>query len=137
MAVLKWIEGFKFEGTFDSGHSIILDASLQAGGKNEGPAPIELLLVAFGACSGMDVISLLQKQRLNVRSFEIKVTGTRRDECPRYYTAIQVEYVLTGPNLDRSKVERAVKLSEQKYCSVYPMLTGKARITSTIRLEEG
>jgi putative redox protein len=136
MAVVKWAEGFKFSGTFDSGHSVILDASVQAGGKNEGPQPIELLLVALGTCSGMDVISILQRQRLDVRAFEINVSGVRREAYPRYYTAIQIDYVVTGRNLDRLKVERAVKLSE-KYCSVYPMLAGKALITSSIRLVEG
>lgn len=137
MAVVKWVDGYKFAGTCDSGHSLVLDAAEEAGGKDEGARPLELLLVALGACSGMDVISILQKQSQIVRSFEIRVSGTRREDYPKYYTKIQVEYALTGHNLDQAKAKRAVELSEQKYCSVYAMLVVKATITSSIQLMEG
>lgn len=137
MAVVKWVDGFKFVGTCDSGHSLVLDAAEDAGGRDEGARPLELLLVALGACSGMDVISILEKQRQEVHGFEMRVNGTRREEYPRYYTKIHVEYYLTGRNLDQAKVKRAVELSEQKYCSVYAMLIEKTAITSSIRVEEG
>jgi putative redox protein len=137
MAVVMWVEGLKFVATGDSGHSIVLDTSKDSGGRDQGNRPLELLLLGLGGCSGMDVVWILRKQRQNVRGLEIHVTGTRREESPRYYTSIAVEYVVTGHGLSEEKVRRAVELSEQKYCSVYAMLSTKATITSTVKIVEG
>ena len=122
-----WREGMRFEVTTGTGHEIVLDASPQNGGADAGPRPIELLLVANAGCTGMDVISILQKMRLPVKGYRVRVIGTRRDEHPRIFEHILIEHILQG-DLDEGKVAHAVDLSETKYCSVGAMLREAAEI---------
>lgn len=127
---VKWIDGLRFIATDNSGHSIVMDASKQSGGEDSGFIPIQLLLIALGGCTGMDVVHIMRKQRQQINGFEVLVSGTRVKKYPRVYKDIRVEYKIKGRDIKENAVQRAVQLSEGKYCSVGAMLRAKAKITS-------
>lgn len=131
---VEWSGDLKFKGTGTSGKSVITDAT-DVGGRPAGVTPMQLLLIALGGCTGIDIVTILKKQRQNLSKLTVNVTGDRRSEPPRYYEKIRVEYVLKGSSLDERKVRRAIQLSEEKYCSVRAMLINKAQITSSYRIE--
>ncbi len=123
--------------SFDSAieeHSITLDAKEEFGGKHYGPTPKPMLLVSLGGCTGMDVVSLLQKMRQEYTSFKVRVEGEQTDEHPKYYHKIHVTYLLQGDNLDESKVKKAVDLSQDKYCGVSYMLKQACNLTYSIEI---
>jgi putative redox protein len=126
----------RFEGTGGSGHSFIIDASAEFGGQDAGIRPMEAVLASLGACSGMDVISILRKKKQDVTGYEINLHGERAEEHPRVYTSITVEHVIRGRGIDSNAVSRAVELSTDKYCSVLAMLNKVAKIAVTYRIEE-
>lgn len=136
-AKVTWKQGMSFDGIADSGYSIPLGTSTEHGGADDGLRPMELLLIGIGGCSGMDVISILEKKRQQVTAFEVKVHGDRADDHPRVFTDITMEYIVTGHNIDPAAVERAVELSETKYCSVNAMLNKAARVSTKITIQEG
>lgn len=105
-------------------------------GDNTGMKPAELVLVALAGCTGMDVISILKKKKQNVLDFVVNVSGERRPEHPKAWTRLHIEYVVRGHNIDRAAVERAVELSQTKYCSVHATLHGCVEITHSITIEE-
>jgi putative redox protein len=113
-----------------------MDSSKKAGGEGAGFRPIELLLVALGGCTGIDVVSILKKQRQKVEGLEMMITGERVENPPRVYGKIHVEYVVRGKNISEKAVKRAIKLSEKKYCSVGAMLGAKAKLTTSYRIEQ-
>ena len=117
-ARVKWVEGMTFLGESASGHQILMDGN--AGDK--APSPMEMVLMSAGGCSAIDVVSILQKGRLDVRDCEVKLTSERREEAPRLFTHINLHFVVTGKGLTDKAVERAVALSAEKYCSVALML---------------
>lgn len=131
-----WQGKMAFTGTANSGYTIPLDATSKVGGDDGGFLPIELLAVGMAGCTGMDIISILQKKRQDVTGFEVRVHVDRADDYPRVFTHVNVEYEFTGRNLDRKALERAVNLSEEKYCSVTAMFRKTAEITSTIIVNE-
>lgn len=122
-----------FVAQAQSGHAIVTSFSPD---KTGAPSPMELVLVALGGCTGADVIGILEKKRQVVTSYEIEVRGERRDEHPRIYTTIEVVHRLRGRHLDERAVEHAIKLSEEKYCSVSAMLKEAATITTRYEIEE-
>ena len=124
-ARVKWVEGMTFLGESASGHQILMDGN--AGDK--APSPMEMVLMSAGGCSAIDVISILQKGRLDVRDCEVKLTSERREEAPRLFTHINLHFVVTGKGLTDKAVERAVALSAEKYCSVALMLGQAVNIT--------
>ncbi len=126
----------QFTGKATSGHTLIMDADNEAGGKNAGFRPMELLLVGFGGCSGMDVISILRKKRQPVKGLEINVKGEKRDSFPRVYKEVHIEYVVKGKGVEKEAVERAIALSLEKYCSVGATLAGTGTITHSYRIVE-
>lgn len=130
-----WQGKMRFEGSATSGHHIVLDSAEEHGGENAGFRPMELLLVGLAGCTAMDVISILTKKRLNVTGFEVRVEGDRAETHPKVYTDIRVEYVVRGRDIPADAVERAIQLSEEKYCSASAMLRQAARITSSYRIE--
>jgi len=132
---VEWSRQLRFRGTNAHGKSLVVDAT-DVDGYPAGVTPMELLLMALGGCTGIDIVTILKKQRQNLTRFAINLTGHRRPEPPRYYERIHIEYVLKGDNLDEKKVQRAIQLSEEKYCSVRAMLAEKARVTSFYRLEK-
>src|SRR5579859_2276089 len=121
----------RFDVETGSGHRVILDTTKENGGQDTGPSPMEMLLVALAGCAGIDIISMLRKMRQEVSGYEICVHGTRVEEHPRVYNQITVEHIVTGHNIQPDAVQRALKLSEETYCSVNAMLNKTATITHT------
>ncbi|MGC8716953.1 MAG: OsmC family protein [bacterium] len=115
-------EGLKFLGHIDGSPEVIMDSE-------NGPTPMELVLMALGGCTGMDVISILQKMRQDVKNFEINLTAEKAQEYPKVFTKIHLEYVVYGTNLDEGSVKKAIDLSREKYCSVSAMLRKTSEIT--------
>lgn len=135
-AKVRLLEGMAFEGDLSSGHRLVIDAAPEAGGQGEGPRPLDLLLVALGGCTGMDVISILRKKRLHVTGYEVVVRAERAEEHPRVYTSIQVEHIVRGKDIPPDAVARAIQLSEEKYCPAHAMLRLGTNITSAYRVVE-
>lgn len=131
-------EGMAFVAKGPSGHEIALDAAPEVGGSDQGARPMELILAGLGGCSGMDVVSILRKMRVNVDRFEIRLKGRRAEEHPKVFTHIDIEYAFWGSNLEqhRSQIEKAVKLSQDKYCSVAAMLRHGVELSYHIVLHE-
>jgi putative redox protein len=119
-----WKGNIAFQAETPSGHRVTMDASPQAGGENRGPSPMEMLLSAAGACSGIDIVLILEKMRLRVDSFSMEVSGERAEDHPRRFTKVNVLYRLEG-ELPPDKVRRAVELSRDKYCSVLRSLNAE------------
>jgi len=128
-ARVKLIEGVSFVGQTDSGHAVIMDGSPDSGGKNLGPRPMEMLLLGLGGCSAFDVVHILRKSRQDVRDCVAEIDATRADTDPKVFTRIHVHFIVTGKALDTKRVEQAVKLSAEKYCSASIMLGKVADIT--------
>ena len=137
-ASVVWKKGLSFTGTAaKSGFSLPLGASPDVGGENDGFRPSELVLVGLAGCTGMDVISILEKKRQNVTAFEVRVHGERAERDPKKFTSFLVEYVVTGKGIDPNAVERAVELSETKYCTVMATLRCAGPIERKIQIREG
>jgi len=135
---IKLVENMQFIGTADSGHGVVMDAPPSSGGNNSGSKPSELLLMAFGGCSGMDVISILRKKKQDVTNFEMNVNGEAPDTHPRSFTDIHIEYVVTGRNISEDAVQRAIELSLGKYCMVGTTIGKGAKITHSFKvIQEG
>ena len=134
-AKVVWKEGLAFEGIGGSGFTVSLDTLAEEGG-GTGFSPMELLLVSLAGCTAMDVISILKKKRQDVTGFEVRAHGLRADDHPKIYTDITLEYVVRGHGVDPKAIERAIELSETKYCSVAGMLKKAANVTTTFRVEE-
>ncbi len=135
-AKVTLVDGMQFTGTATSGHKLSMDADDTSGGKNSGFRPMELLLVGFGGCSGMDVISILRKKRQPVAGLEINVQGEKTDSYPKIYKTVHIEYVVRGKGVAKEAVERAINLSLEKYCSVGATLAKAGSITHSFRIEE-
>lgn len=131
---INWTEKMAFSSTTPSGHEIRMDAAEEVGGTNSGARPTELLLNAVAGCTGIDIVSILHKMRLNPVSFHMDVEGKRADEHPKRFTEINVHYALEG-DLPEEKVIRAIQLSKDKYCSVAHSLNSK--ITSSFSINGG
>ena len=129
-----YMEGLQFVGESRSGHAIVMDADPGVGGKNIGPRPVELLLLGIGGCSGMDVISILQKKKQQVTGFEIIVKGQKAEEYPKKLTDVTLEFVVTGKNISEKAVKRSIDLSMNKYCSVKATLEGSAQINFSYKI---
>ncbi len=131
---IKLTDNMQFIGTADSGHAVVMDAPPSAGGNNTGSKPSELLLMAFGGCSGMDVISILRKKKQDVTNFEINVNGDTPESHPRSFTDIHIEYTVTGRNISEEAVQRAIELSLGKYCMVGLTIGKAANITHSFKV---
>jgi putative redox protein len=131
-----WVAPMAFDVLTGSGHTVRLDVRAAEGGHDSGPSPMEMLLAALAGCTGMDVISILRKMHQDVRAYEVRVHGVRAEEYPQVYTEVTVEHVLTGYHIAAAAVERALSLSETKYCGVTNTLNKTARVTSTYRIVE-
>jgi putative redox protein len=119
--VFEHMSGMAFKTELD-GHELIFDADEKVGGKDLGPKPKPMLLVSLAGCTGMDVVSLLKKMRVDYDDLKIEVTGELTEEHPKYYYKIMVAYHIWGNNIDKAKVEKAVNLSQERYCGVSYML---------------
>ena len=123
-----------FSVTTPSGHSITLDTDHE---RNSAPTPMELLLVALGSCTAVDVVSILRKKRQEVTDYRVEVRGERRAEHPRSFKRMEVHHIVTGRNVSEQSVAQAIELSEQKYCSVAATLRPTAAIVSSYEIIEG
>jgi len=132
---VTWTEDMSFETSVNN-HKIVLDAVETVGGKDRGPRPKPLLLVALGGCTGMDVVSMLKKMRVEFDYFNIEVEGELTEEHPKYYHTITINYVFKGKDLPMGKLEKAVNLSQDRYCGVTAMLNKAAKIEHKIIIEE-
>lgn len=135
-AQVTWRGGMEFEGTADSGHTLTLDAAPEVGGANKGFRPMELMAISLAGCTAMDVISILRKKRQEVTGFEVKVNARQAAEHPHVFTAMEVTYVVHGRNIEPAAVERAIQLSEEKYCPAQAMLRKAASITLKYEIVE-
>ena len=124
-------DGMHFEAIGRDGVSVSLDSSPQHGGRGLGLRPMELMLVALGSCTGMDVLSILRKKRQNVTGYRIEVSGEQAADYPHVFTSISVRHIVTGIDIREDAVQRAIELSEGTYCPAYAMLSKVARITTS------
>jgi putative redox protein len=132
----RWIGGYKFEGKDGEGHTLRMDWSKQVGGEGDGFRPAELPLWGLAGCEGSDVVAILQKMKEPIETLEVTVRATKKEGYPAGFESIEVEYVATGKGLSREKVEKAVKLSEEKYCTVGGSLRDPTPITHNIILKD-
>ncbi len=133
-ARIKWIENVSFVGESGSGHSVIMDGAPDAGGRNLGFRPMEMLLLGLGGCSAFDVVMILKRGRERVTDCIVEIEAERADTEPKVFTKIAMRYIVTGHELDPRKVERAVNLSADKYCSATAIMNKTAQITHTIEI---
>jgi putative redox protein len=132
---VKWLDGMGFEADVNN-HKIVMDADETLGGTDRGPRPKALVLAALGGCTGMDVVSMLKKMKVDLVSFEMEIDGEVSEEHPKVYTGIHIKYVFRGKGLDPEKCEKASNLSFEKYCSVSAMLKKAANVTYSVVIEE-
>ncbi len=135
-ARIKWIEGALMIGESPSGHAVVMDGPEEHGGRNLGVRPMELLLLGMGGCTEFDVVHILRKSRQNVSACEVELTAERADTEPKVFTRIHAHFRVSGEGLTEKAVERAVKLSAEKYCSASIMLGATAEITHSFEVVE-
>lgn len=132
---LSWLDNMAFESELE-GHKITLDAAPEVGGENKGFRPKPLLLIGLAGCTGMDVVSILKKMRVELVSFNVKVEANLTEEHPKQYDEMKIIYEFKGKDLPIDKLEKAVKLSEEQYCGVSAMYKKAIPITTEIRIVE-
>jgi putative redox protein len=122
-ATVKWVDGVMFVGETGSGHAVVIDGPSDHGGRNMGMRPMEMILLGLGSCSSFDVMQILQKSRNNIVNCVAELSAERVDAIPSVFSKIHLHFVVSGHDLKASAVERAVKLSAEKYCSASIMLS--------------
>jgi putative redox protein len=127
-AKITWINGRAFLGESGSGHSVVMDGAPEAGGRNIGVRPMEMLLLGLGGCTAFDVVMILEKSRETITGCEVELISERASEDPKVFTHVKMIYTVTGKNLKPASVERAIKLSADKYCSASKMFEFTAKI---------
>ena len=128
--------GMRFDVETGSGHHVLLDAAEHNGGQNSGPQPMEMLLVALAGCSGMDILTILRKKRQDITGYELRIHGMRAEEHPKVYLDITLEHIFSGYNIRPEAVERAIELTEERYCGASAMLGKTATIGHTFSIIE-
>ncbi|HEY2627768.1 MAG TPA: OsmC family protein [Usitatibacter sp.] len=128
-ARIKLVDGMTFLAESETGHGIVIDAAPDIGGRNLGARPMELVLIGTGACTAIDVVHILRKARQPITDCEVEVSAERASEDPKVFTKIHLHYIVTGKGLSQPQVERAVKLSKEKYCSATKMLEATVAIS--------
>ena len=123
-----------FIGTGPSGNVLLMDANSE---RKAAVTPLEMLLTAVAGCTAYDVQSILHKKRQDVTDYKVEVTGTRREEMPRYFTSYQIKHIVTGRNISDKAVADAIELSDNKYCSVAGAVKGRAEVTTSYEIVEG
>jgi putative redox protein len=133
---VELVQGMTFVAESGSGHAMVVDAAPDVGGRDLGPRPMELVLMGAGACTAIDVVHILRKARQDVTDCVVELDSERAEEDPKVFTRIRMHYVVTGKGLARNQVERAIKLSKEKYCSATIMLAHSAEITFDFEVRE-
>ncbi|MBT4839015.1 MAG: OsmC family protein [Methylococcales bacterium] len=126
---IKWIENAMFVGESGSGHAVIMDGPKDSGGRNLGIRPMEMLLLGMGGCTAFDVVLILQKGKNQISDCQVEISAERSEEIPKVFTKLHVHFKVFGKNLKNNVVDRAIKLSSEKYCSASIMLDQVAKIT--------
>jgi len=132
-ASVNWVENETFIGESESGHQVVMDGNSQ---DSKAPSPMEMVLMSVGACSSVDVVSILKKARQDIRGVRVVLSSERREEAPRYFTKIHLHFIATGSNVSEKHLARAVSLSADKYCSVALMLEKAVEITHSYEVVE-
>jgi putative redox protein len=135
-AIVKQIQGCSFIGKADSNHWVPIDTKKESSGMDAATHPMELILLALGGCTSCDVVSILQKKQVSLKDFETYIDAERAEEHPRVFTKIHLEFVFYGTELNPIHLERAIELSQQKYCPVSAMLNSSVPITTSFRIVE-
>jgi len=135
-AKVSWVDGALFVAEGSSGHTITMDGAADVGGRNLASRPMEVMLMGMGGCTAIDVVSMLKKQRQDIEGVEVALVGERAGEHPKVYTEVKVVYTVRGRKLNRALVERAVSLSDEKYCSATAMFKTTAKVTHEVVLVE-
>ena len=135
-ARIKWLDGRAFVGESGSGHAVVMDGATDAGGRNIGVRPMEMLLLGLGGCTAFDVVMILEKSREKITSCEVELEAERATEDPKVFTHVKLIYKLKGKNLKPAAVERAINLSAEKYCSASIMFGKTAKIEHQWTVEE-
>jgi putative redox protein len=135
-ARVKWIEGAAMLGEADSGHALVMDGPPDYGGRNLGVRPMEMLLIGMGGCTEFDVLLILRKARQEVTECVVELTAERAETDPKVFTRIHVHFVVSGKELSDKQVERAIRLSAEKFCSASIMLGATAQITHDFEIRD-
>jgi putative redox protein len=133
---VNWIDGLLMVGKSDSGHTITMDGPPEVGGENLGVRPMEMLLLGVAGCTMIDVVTTLKKMRQDLSLCETKINANRATDHPKVFTDIHIQFIVKGKNLDAKKVDKAITLSAEKYCSASIMLGETAKITHTFKVIE-
>ena len=133
---IKWKDGVSFVAESGSGHTILMDGPPEVGGRNLGPRPMEMLLMGTGGCAAVDVVLILKKARQDISDCVVEIEAERAPEEPKVFTRIHFHFILTGKSLSFSHVERAIRLSAEKYCSASIMLGKTAALTHDFEILE-
>ena len=133
---IEWKDGMSFLAESGSGHSVLMDGPPEAGGKNLGPRPMEMLLMGTGGCAAFDVVLILQKSRQDISDCVVEIEAERAGEEPKVFTRIHFHFILSGKKLNPQQVERAISLSAEKYCSASIMLGKTAELTHDFEIVE-
>jgi putative redox protein len=128
-ALVSWTNGVQFVAETGSGHAVVLDGAPEYGGRNSGMRPMEMVLAGTAACTAFDVVSILKKMRQDITDVAVDLNGDRAEEDPKVFTKLHFIYRVSGNALDAAKVEQAVKLSKEKYCSATIMLAKTAEVS--------
>ena len=132
--ILNWKGNFRFEAKNEKGLLINFDALTKYGGEETAPTPMETVLASLAGCTSFDVINILKKKRQNITSYSVETEAERRDEPPEVFTKIHINYIVKGRNISKEAVEKAIQLSNDKYCSVGAMLKKTAEITTSYEI---
>jgi putative redox protein len=133
---IKWKDGVSFLAESGSGHKVLMDGPPEVGGRNLGPRPMEMLLMGTGGCAAVDVVLILKKARQDISDCVVEIEAERAPEEPKVFTRIHFHFILTGKSLSFSHVERAIRLSAEKYCSASIMLGKTAALTHDFEILE-
>jgi putative redox protein len=135
-ASVKWVDGMHMVGESGSGHAVVMDGPAEFGGKDLGIRPMEMLLLGMAGCTTVDVVGTLEKMREKLSDCQAQISAVRSDEYPKVFTNIHVHFIIKGEQIDPLKVEKAIKLSADKYCSASIMLGETADITHDFEIIE-
>ena len=133
---VNWVDGMLMVGKSHSGHSITMDGPIEIGGENLGVRPMEMLLLGVAGCTMIDVVTTLKKMRQDLSHCETKISAQRANDHPKVFTNIHIHFIVKGKNLDSKKVDKAITLSAEKYCSASIMLGKTAKITHDFEVNE-
>jgi putative redox protein len=136
-ARVKWVEGVTMLGEAGSGHAVVMDGPPDFGGRNLGVRPMEMLLLGMGGCTQFDVLLILRKARQQVTDCVVELSAERAESDPKVFTRIHAHFIVTGHDLSEQQVQRAIRLSAEKYCSASIMLGATATVTHDVEIREG